>query len=79
MITKNKQVLTAQAIRELVEQEDMFILKRLFNLFEQNIVNYKKDKKSHSVVLKVQVEPPRSGSSSPRSARRRSPRVSRPF
>jgi len=57
MIRKNKHVLTAQAIRETIEQEDRFILKRLFSSFEKNEVNYKKDKKSHTVILKVQVEP----------------------
>ena len=47
MIKKNKQILTAKAIRDRIEHEDRFILKKLFFLFEKNMVNFKKDVKSH--------------------------------
>jgi hypothetical protein len=33
MLKKTKHPLTAKAIREVIEQEDRFILKRLFSLF----------------------------------------------
>ena len=42
MIKKNKQALTAQEIRELIDHEDRFILKRLFTLFSENVVTFKK-------------------------------------
>lgn len=33
MLKKTKHLLTARAIRDVIEQEDKFILKRLFGLF----------------------------------------------
>ena len=42
MIRKNKQCLTARAIRELIDQEDRFILKKLFLNLENERVSYKK-------------------------------------
>lgn len=55
MINKNKHPLTAKAIRDIIEHEDRFILKKLFILLEKNMISFKKDVKSHSVILKVQV------------------------
>ena len=57
MIRKNKQLLTAKAIRDVADQEDRFILKNLFSCFEKDLISFKKNTKTHSVVLKVQVEP----------------------
>jgi hypothetical protein len=57
MIKRNKHSLTAKAIREVIDQEDRFILKKLFNSFEKDQVSYKKESKSHEILLKVQVEP----------------------
>lgn len=58
MIKKNKYQLTAKDIRETIEHEDKFILKRLFELLATNQVDAKKEKKAHTVILNVQVEPP---------------------
>lgn len=57
MIRRNKLPLTAQAIRETIELEDSFLLKKLFALFEDNRISFKKEHKSHEILLKVTVEP----------------------
>ena len=57
MIKKNKYQLTAKAIRQTIQQEDRFILKKLFALLQNSEIEHKKQKKSHNVILKVQVEP----------------------
>lgn len=57
MIKRNKHPLTARAIREVIEQEDRFILKKLFNSFQTDALSFKKETKSHEILLKVQVEP----------------------
>jgi hypothetical protein len=41
MIRKNKNALTAMAIREVIENEDRFILKRLFQYFTDKRLAYK--------------------------------------
>lgn len=57
MLKRNKHPLTARAIREVIDQEDRFILNRLFKGFESDQLAFKKEQKSHEVLLKVQVEP----------------------
>lgn len=57
VIRRNKRPLTAQDIRETIDHEHAFILRRLFASFQEGRIPFKKEGKTHEVRLTVEVEP----------------------
>lgn len=56
MLKRTRHPLTARAIRELIEQEDRFVLGRLFKGLPEQVA-WRREGRSHEVKLRVQVEP----------------------
>jgi len=57
MIKRNKNLLTAKAIKDTIQLENKHILDKLFYSFENNQIPFKKEKQCHQISLKISVQP----------------------
>ena len=57
MLGRLKHPLTADLIKDLIAREDSFLLQRLFEQLDRGRISFKKEKKSHSLILRAHVDP----------------------